>query len=152
MTDDEIQTLLGKGGNFALPYLIKFRGAGKTINLVNNNEDIVFNGEIYRAGAFKYSLPKTSGGVLKGGSLEVATTENALTEFVEFSDSSMQVEVTGVIAKNGTVTPIRYFTHRYGAATIDGERKLSFSFTNDDRMDMTFPPYIFDAGNNRGNA
>ena len=152
MTESQIQKLLGKGGNFSLPYLIRFIGAGTTINLVNNNEDITYNGVTYKAGTFKYSLPKVVGGVLKGGSLEITTAENALTELVELSDYSMQVEVTGVLAKDGNISPIRQFIHKYGTATLDGNCKLSFSFENDDRMDMSFPPYVFDSENNRGNT
>ena len=152
MTITQIQKLLGKGGNFALPYLIRFIGSKITISLVNNNEDIVYSGVTYKAGAFKYTLPRVSNGVIKGGSLEITTAENALTEFVDLSDSSMQVEVIGVLAKDGTVSPIRQFVHKYGTATLDGSCKLNVSFENDDRMEMTFPPYVFDSGNNRGNA
>ena len=47
---------------------------------------------------------------------------------------------------------MKSFKHQYGSVTITEEMKINITFTNDDRLGMAFPPYVFDSDNNRGNA
>ena len=152
MTESEIYNALYRGGAFSLPYLIEMRHPSYgSLYFVNNNEDVTYNGNIYKASAFKYTRPKTAGGILQNGSLEISAIGNDAIDIIESSDELFTVTAVGVI-NDGNITPIKSFKHQYGSATTDEQMKLTITFTNDDRLNMVFPPYVFDADNNRGNA
>lgn len=153
MTQYEVFNALANGGVFSLPFLIKLQHPDTgALYFVNNNEDIIYNGIKYNGSAFQYTRPQTIGGVLKAGSLEITAIDNSVIDLIENSDELFTVEAVGVIDKAGVITPIKSFKHQYGSASIDEKMRIVISFKNDDRLDMTFPPYIFDADNNRGNA
>jgi hypothetical protein len=153
MTQNEIFNALYSGGAFSLPYLIKmYHPTHGALYFVNNNEDVVYDGNTYTASTFKYTRPQTIGGVLKNGVLEITAIQNEVIDIIEKSDELFEVTAVGVLDAGGTITPIKSFKHQYGTAVTDEQMKVTISFTNDDRLEMTFPPYIFDADNNRGNA
>ena len=153
MTSNEIYNNLFHGGAFSLPYLIRmYHPNYGALYFVNNNEDIVYEGNTYHASNFKYTRPQTIGGVLKNGVLEITAIQNEVIDIIEKSDELFEVTAVGVLDKAGSITPIKTFKHQYGTATTDEQMKVIISFTNDDRLEMIFPPYIFDADNNRGNA
>lgn len=144
---------LAKSGNYCLPYLITLKHDGfGTIRLVNNNAPVEFEENIYEASAFEYTEPKTIGAVHENAALEITLLDNTVIDFLETTDHLMRVEVVGVLAQNGTVQKIKQFKHQYGSAKWDGAMKLSFSFSGDDRLNMQFPPFIFDSDNNRGGS
>lgn len=151
MTDAQIFEKLFNGGNYALPYLIKFEHeTAGTIRLVNNNEDIEYNGEVYDASTFDYTPPGNDG---TGGSLKISSLpgENELFEFIENADYKYKLTVTALLVE-GVAQPIRAYSHFYGSVTIDEKGEIEFTLESDDRLNMTFPPYTFDTDNNRGNA
>lgn len=153
MTQNEIFNALYSGGAFSLPYLIKmYHPTHGALYFVNNNEDVIYDGNTYAASTFKYTRPQTIGGVLKNGSLEITAIQNEVIDIIEKSDELFEVTAVGVLDAGGTITPIKSFKHQYGTVVTDEQMKVTISFTNDDRLEMTFPPYIFDADNNRGNA
>ena len=153
MTQDEIFNALSSGGAYSLPYLIEmYHPDYGTLYFVNNNEDIVYGGHTYHASGLKYTRPRTIGGVLKNGSLEITAIDNSVIDIIEESDELFTVTAVGVIESNGDITPIKSFKHQYGSASTDETMKINITFTNDDRLGMAFPPYVFDADNNRGNA
>lgn len=153
MTQNEVFNALATGGAFSLPYLIKlYHPDYGALYYVNNNEDVVFNGNTYHASSFKYTRPHTIGGVLKNGTLEITAIDNLVIDIIDQSDELFELTAVGVLEQNGDVTPISYFKHQYGSASIDESMNVSITFTNDDRLDMSFPPYVFDADNNPGNA
>lgn len=153
MTERDIYDALDKGGSFSLPYLVQFIAPGyETIYLVNNNEDIVYLGNTYKAAAFKYTPPKVKGGVVQGGSLDVSVADNSLSAWADLATHTMSVNAVGIL-KNGTdVEPLSFYRHQYGSVTINNGYQMQMSFTNDDRLSMTFPPVVFDNENNPGNA
>jgi hypothetical protein len=152
MTEAQLYDKLFKGGAYSLPYLIRlYHPNYGALYFVNNNEDITYDGHTYKASAFKYTKPKTLGGVLQNGSLEITAIENEAIDIIDSSDELFTVTAVGVI-NDGSVTPIKAFKHQYGSATTDDQMKITITFTNDDRLNMVFPPYVFDAENNRGNA
>ena len=153
MTQDEIFNALSNGGAFSLPYLIKlYHPSYGALYYVNNNEDITYNGITYTASSFKYTRPQVMGGVLKNGTLEISAINNDVIDIIEKSDELFTLTATGVLNKNGSISPIKVFKQQYGTATTDERMRVVITFTNDDRLDMQFPPYVFDADNNRGNA
>lgn len=151
MTDAQIFERLFNGGNYSLPYLIKFEHSDAgTIRLVNNNEDVTFNNEVYKASTFDYTPPSSDG---TGGSLKISSLpgENELFEFVENADDNYSLLVVGLLVEN-TPQAIRVYKHFHGVANVDEKGNIEFSLDSDDRLEMTFPPYVFDTDNNRGNA
>lgn len=151
MTDAEIFNLLFSGGKISLPYLLKFshETAGEVL-LVNNNEDIRYNGELYEAASFDYIPPSLDG---SGASLNITSlpNDNTLFEFLENADSKYRLDVVGTIAAGG-VQAIKAYTHFYGSFDMAENGGINFELGNDDRLGMMFPPYKFDTENNAGNA
>lgn len=153
MTQYEIYKALQNGGPYSLPYLLKLsHPAAGSLYFVNNVDDIEYNGITYKAAGFKYTKPQTVGGVLKNGTLQITTIDNSAIELLDNSDELFTVDVVGVIDSYGEITPLKMFRHQYGTTTIDDSLNLTISFTNDDRIKMVFPPYVFDQDNNRGNS
>lgn len=148
MTSNEVFNKLFNGGKFTLPYLIKFTEGSKVVRLVNDNQDVTFNGEKYSASTFEYTPPDNYG---EGGSLEVTAIDNDLFEFIE-NATNYTLDVVGVIAENGEVQRLRQYQHFYGSVSCSENMQLSFSLGRDDRLDMQFCPYKFDTDNNRANA
>lgn len=153
MNENEIYNALHRGGAFSLPYLMKLEHPTHgALYFVNNNVSITYNGNTYAASTFKYNQPKTIGGVLKNGSLEITAIDNNIIDLIEQSNEQLTVTAVGIIDSGGTVTPIKTYLHKYCTVTTDNNMKITINFQNDDRLNMTFPPYIFDADNNAGNA
>ena len=153
MTTNEIFNALQRGGAYTLPYLIKlYHPDYGSLYFVNNNESVVYDGVTYEASTFKYTKPHTVGGVLKNGSLEITAIDNNVIDIIDESDELFEVTVVGVIDVGGTITQLKIFKHQYGTVTTDEQMRVVISFTNDDRLEMSFPPYVFDADNNPGNA
>ena len=153
MTQDEVFNALQTGGAFSLPYLIKmYHPNYGALYFVNNNEDVTYNGNTFLASAFKYTPPQTVGGVLRNGTLEITAIDNNVIDIIDKSDELFQITAIGVLNDDGTVTAMKMYKHQYGSATTNEEMKVVISFTNDDRLEMVFPPYVFDSDNNRGNA
>lgn len=151
MADTQIFEKLFNGGNFALPYLIRFshETAGE-VCLVNNNEGILFNNKYFNASTFDYTPPNAEG---SGATLSISglATENDLFEFLENADHNIKLEVVGVIVDN-TIEPLHIYKHFHGMANITENANIDFTLQGDDRLEMTFPPYTYDTDNNRGNA
>lgn len=153
MTQNEVFSALQTGGAFSLPYLIKmYHPDYGSLYFVNNNENVIYNGNTFLSSTFKYTPPKTVGGVLRNGTLEITAINNEVIDIIDQSDELFEITAIGVLNKDGTVTAMKMYKHQYGSASTNEEMKVVISFTNDDRLDMVFPPYIFDSDNNRGNA
>lgn len=136
-----------------MPYLIKmYHPDYGALYFVNNNENIVYDSQTFLASTFNYTPPKTIGGVLKDGQLEITAIDNQVIDIIDTSDELFEITVIGVLNDDGTVTAMKMFKHQYGSATTTEDMRVVITFTNDDRLSMTFPPYIFDSDNNRGNA
>lgn len=153
MTQNEVFNALHRGGAFSLPYLIKmYHPDFGALYFVNNNENVTYNGVTYQASTFNYTPPQTIGGVLKNGELEITAIDNSVINIIDNSDELFEITAIGVLNDDGTITAIKMFRHQYGSATVTEDMRVVIAFTNDDRLNMTFPPYIFDSDNNRGNA
>ena len=153
MTQDEVFNALHRGGAYNLPYLIKmYHPDYGSLYFVNNNEDIVYNSQTYSASTFNYTPPQTIGGVLKNGQLEITAIDNSVINIIDNADELFEITAVGVLNDDGTVTAMKMYKHQYGSASTTEDMHVVITFTNDDRLNMTFPPYIFDADNNRGNS
>lgn len=152
MTTNELYAAFIHGGSFALPWLITFtHDTAGTIRLVNNTDDVEYDGETYSACTFDYSRPTAVGGVLNGGTLSITAVDSGLVEFFDVADESFTFQAIGVYL-DGEVTPVTWYAQKYANVAISNEMEITVEFTGDDRLAMVFPPYVFDAENNRGNA
>ncbi|WP_294429902.1 hypothetical protein [uncultured Treponema sp.] len=150
MSEEEIFDRLFSGGKYSLPYLVKFyHPTAGSIRLVNNNEAVELDGELYAPSSFEYTRPDRSG---KGGSLKITGIDNGLIEFVENANWRYRLDVAGVIAEDGTVQRIRSYVHFYGSVSYGDDMQLQFQLGRDDRFDMLFCPYFYDTDNNPANA
>lgn len=153
MTQEQIFNLLSRGGPAALPWLIKLsHPEAGALYFVNNNVDIEYMGQIFKSSAFKYAKPQTVGGVLQNGQLIISAIDNQVIELIDSSNELFTVDAVGVLEYDGEITPFKMYHHQYGTVTINENLQVTITFTNDDRLEMIFPPYTFDADNNRGNA
>ena len=137
---------LAEGGGFNLPFLVHLSSPDNAthIYLINDNQDITYNGQTYSASNFTYS-PNNTG----DSSFSVELVQHD--EIIELLEDCeyFKVEVIGIF--NGEeVEEIGQYRHKYGEATWSGA-KLEMKLNKDDRGGMTFPALIFNSYNNRGN-
>lgn len=151
MTTAEIYNLLFNGGNYSKPYLIKLSHPDMaSIRLVNNNENILFEDQVFKASTFQYIQPNNKG---DSGSLEITSIDNeGIFEFVENADYRYTLEVVGIIDKSGEIQKLKVFRHFYGSISMGEDWKLVFNLGKDDRLGMKFTPYVYDTAKNPGNA
>ena len=148
-----------RNGAYALNWLIKITGKTKgntdvEIFYVNNNEDVIYNAQTYKATAFDFTPNKCVQGFDGGGKLEITARDSGgkINDILQTVNTSQNVslEVIGVFNQNGEVTETKSFAMNYGSISISRD-KISFTFEKDDRLQMTFPALIFSHYNNRGN-
>lgn len=138
------------GGRWSLPYLVRFSAPGQAdIRLANMSRDISYNGETYTARTFSYTPPDMHG---KGGSLTVPLAGTDLVSFLDAADWRMTVDVVALVEEDGSISPIGCYRHMNGSASWGADMEVSLQLSPDDRMGMSFPPYVFDADNNRGGS
>lgn len=147
----DVFNALTKGGTFTAPYLIKITQGDTSLYFINDNVSVTYDGHIFQSSAFEYTPPQTIGGYLQGGTLEISVIGNSMQELAVLADETLRLDVVGALF-DGTVTPYRSFHHQYGELNATADGVISIEFTNDDRMEMTFPAEMFDAENNAGNA
>ncbi|MBR1713485.1 MAG: hypothetical protein IJ717_00875 [Treponema sp.] len=135
-----------EGGGYSLPFLVHLSSAsGKNIYLVNNIDDIDYDGHRYKAASFSYTPSDTGDSSF---SVEIAEHDEII-DILE-DERAFNVEVTGIF--NGEeVEEISAYRHSSGEGTWDGA-KLEMKLNKDERGTMTFPALIFNSYNNRGNA
>lgn len=150
MTNTEIYNLLFSGGNYSLPYLIKFEHpiAG-TICLINDNQSVTYNGDVYEVSSFSYTEPDSNG---DGATLNITGVDNSLIEFFDKADYRYKMTVTGCLSVSGEVQRIKGINHFYGSISYSDSQEIQFTLGKDDRLDMIFNPYNYDTDLNRGNA
>ena len=137
---------LAEGGGYNLPFLVHLYSLDNTMHiyLINDNQDMTYNGHLYAASNFTYSPNNTGDSTL---SIEIVEHDEIIDLLEE--NEYFNVEVIGVF--NGeSVEAIGQYKHRYGEATWSGA-KLEMKLNKDDRGGMTFPALIFNSYNNRGN-
>lgn len=149
MTAEDFSRLFN-GGSHSLPFLVKFSSPGQTdVRLANTAGNITYRGETYEARTFSYTPPDMQG---KGGSLTVPVAGTDLVAFLDAADWKMVVDVVALVEEDGSISPIGCYRHMNGSASWGADMEVSMQLAPDDRMGMAFPPYVFDADNNRGGS
>lgn len=146
------EKLISRHGGYSLPYLIYLHDEEKNIEMrfANSRDDLTFEGNVYKAGTFKYIQNARKKGFDGGGKLEITVKANQTINMVETYDSIF-LEVIGAIREGNEIQKIEKFNHHYGK--IEGNRtKILFSFNPDERQEMTFPMLIWSGLNNHGNS
>lgn len=138
---------LAEGGGYTLPYLLHIYADNKNVDLyvINDNQDLEYNGHTYNASSFTYRPNSDT-----ESSLEIELVDHdQIIDLLE-NNYAFKVEAIGVLY-NGEVNEIRQFRHIYGEGSWTGST-LQLKLNKDDRLGMTFPALVFDTFNNRGNA
>ena len=150
LTRAQIFKLLFSGGNYAKQYLIKlYHPVAGVLRYVNNNQDIAYDGNVYKAAGFDYTPPDSQN---EGGILEISGIDNyEIMEWLEKADDRYTMEVMGAL-NDGEVQPIRAYKHFYGTVSMSENNTLNFSLESDGRLGMVFTVYKYDTDLNRGNA
>lgn len=149
MTEREIWHLLFGGGKYSEHYLIHLHhDTAGDIYVVNNNESITFDEQTYAVSSFNYSRPDANG---NGGSLSITCVDNDVINFIENADDKLTLEVVGVLVNND-VQRVRGYRHFHGSVSYANNYQAEFTLQGDDRLEMTFTPYVYDTDNNPGNA
>jgi len=146
MTENYIFHRLFNGGRYSLPWLLHFSANGEHLYFINALEDVVYENKTYKASSFKYTEPDAFG---SGGSLKIALVDNDLIDFLD-QNNELKLDVVGVMDESGTIEPVHIYSHMTASASWGSNMELSLQLNADDRMSMTFPPYVFDSDNNRG--
>lgn len=134
---------LTEGGVFTLPFLLHIYDSTTDIYLITDNQDLTYDGHLYKAASFSY-VPNAEG----DATLESEIFENV--ELLNYIERSRKFECDLIGAyKGGEVVPLGAYKHKYGSATWDGD-KFQIRLDADDRAEMTFPALIFNSYNNRG--
>lgn len=149
-TEEELFEKFFNGGNFTLPFLIKFSCPEiRPICLVNDNVEITYLGHTYKPSTFEYSPPDLMG---NGASLKISGIDNDLLFFIESNNGTARLDIVGIIAEDGEIQKIKQYTHFLGNVTYNEKEEFTFNLESDDRLEMTFPPYKFDTEINKGNS
>jgi len=118
----------------------------------NDNRDVTWGGNTYRATAMKWTFPGTSGGVPQGGTLEITVNESAAQEnghgtellrWFDMADDRAEIVVRAVI-NGGQVTELERVTQRHGTAGWNG-KKITWSPSPDDRFLMHLNAWKLDS-------
>ncbi len=144
---ENIYRLLSEGGGFSLPFLVHLYDEARNVDirLVNDNENVEYNGDTYESSDFSYT-PNDSG----DSALEIELAEHdRIIDLLE-DNYFFHVDIIGVLY-DGEVAPLSRDRHLYGEGTWSG-KTLSMKLGKDDRLDMSFPAMIFTSYNNRGNT
>lgn len=154
--DSSITKLFGYNGSYSLPYLIHLYGSNSSgsvsydMRFINDNQSCTYDGNTYTAEAFSYTPGASEYGLNGGGTLEISTLDNDISEMIQLC-TSITLEVVACLLEDGTISELDTITHHNG--TIKGDRQsATFTFDRDERLDMTFPALIWNSQNNRGNS
>lgn len=147
----DIYSLLSNGGAISMPYLVEIKHETLgVIYMTNNTDDITYNGNVYKKAAFKYNRPSNKNGSLQSGSLNIALLSDFYNIF-DFANGLIEIRVVGLVADYDSIVPINYYRYRYCTMSVASNMEVEISFLSDDKLNMVFPPYVFDNDNNRGN-
>ena len=134
---------LTEGGLFNLPFLLHIYDDSTDLYIINDNENLIYNGHTFEAASFNYT-PSTNG----GATLECDIFDKP--ELLNYINRNhiFKCELIGVY-RGGEVVQLETYRHNYGDATWDGV-KFEIRLDGDDRSSMTFPALIYNSYNNRG--
>ena len=136
-----------------LHVLIELRHPDRmTWYFTNDNRDVTWRGNAYRAMAMRWAFPESSGGVPQGGTLEIAVDESALSEngygvellrWFDMADDRAEIVVRAVI-NDGEITELERMAQRHGTAGWNG-RRITWNPSPDDRFGMHLNPWTLDS-------
>ena len=118
----------------------------------NDNRDVEWRGNRYRATAMKWTFPETSGGVPQGGTLEITVNESATDEgghgtellrWFDMADDRAEIAVRAVV-NDGRIAELGHAAQRHGTAGWNG-KKITWSPSPDDRFGMHLNPWVLDS-------
>ena len=133
---------LTEGGLFNLPFLLHIYDDSTDLYIINDNENLIYNGHTFEAASFDYT-PSTNGGATLGCDI---FDKPELLNYIN-RNRNFKCDLIGVY-RGGEVVQLETYRHNYGDATWDGV-KFEIRLDGDDRGSMTFPALIYNSYNNR---
>lgn len=133
-----------EGGGFSRPFLLHIYSTDNTKHayIINDNQDLTYNGILYKASSFEYN-PNNG-----GANLSVSLVDNDI--LIDIMDENYFFKCDAIGIFNGSeIEEIEQFRHMYGEGTWQGS-SADIKFTKDDRLGMTFPALTFNSYNNKG--
>ena len=113
----------------------------------NDNRDIQWQGNTYKATAMKWAFPETRDGVPQGGSFEITVNESAdgaeLLRWFDMADDKAEIAVRAVI-NDGRITALERMIQRHGTASWNG-KKITWNPSPDERFGMHLNPWALDS-------
>ena len=154
----DFSTLFQKRGGYNLPVLIQLiKPDSEPWCFISDNEDLEWDGNLYKAVAMTYKFPDSTDGVPQGGTLEIdldlqrrhdgGFVEELLRWFDE-ADDRAELKAVGLI-RDGAVREISQMTQGRGSVSWDG-RKITWNLGVDDRMNMQINAWVFNANSLTG--
>lgn len=136
---------LTEGGLFNLPFLLHIYDNSTDLYIINDNENLIYNGHTFEAASFDYT-PSTN------GDASLACDIFDKPELLNYINRNRRFncDLIGVY-RGGEVVQLETYRHQYGEATYDGV-KFEIKLNGDDRGNMTFPALIYNNYNNRGSV
>ena len=110
------------GGAYALPFLLKFSCPGCSTLYFVNNTESI----------------EFEGNIYHHASFEYAPPDS--------NGKGANLRISGADKR------LKQYIHFYGTVSYSENMELNFELGTDDRLEMTFPPYKFDAETNKGNT
>ena len=134
---------LTEGGLFNMPFLLHIYDNSTDLYIINDNENLIYNGYIFKAASFDYT-PSTN------GDASLACDIFDKPELLNYINRNRRFncDLIGVY-RGGEIVQLETYRHQYGEATYDGV-KFEIKLNGDDRGNMTFPALIYNNYNNRG--
>src|SRR5574344_2104712 len=102
---------LTEGGLFSLHFILHIYDSNTNIYLINENENLNYNGITYQAAAFAYN-PSVNG----DATLEISIHDNAELLNIVGRSRRFNCDLVGVF-KGGEIVPIGAYKHQYGDAS-----------------------------------
>ena len=114
----------------------------------SDNEDIEWEGQLYKAVPMSYRPPSSRDGIPSGGTLEIDIDiqdkeGNELLAWFDRASDKAEMRVVAIIHEE-EIKPVGLLRHHHGTVTWDG-KKISWSPGWDDRLQMQINPVSFDA-------
>jgi len=118
----------------------------------NDNTNVEWEGQTYRATAMQWKFPESRDGIPQGGIFEITVNEVAwaadgygteLLRWFDMADDRAEIVVKAIINDQGEIIPLDRMNQRHGTAVWNG-KTITWNLEPDDRFAMHLNPWGLD--------